>query len=313
MISRHSFNIFTARFSLVYKSLLYLIVVTLLVLAIAISAIYPVVSPIIKEVNGTDFFKHIGDAFSSVFSGDNDAQNQAFMQLKADYHSLLEIFANNTRLLVAGGALIFIFFFLYKFIATLCHLPIADVTNHFMMSNSRFGFTSNFILNIKKSLSYSLLHTLVLIPITAVMVGVIYLTVFVMSKISFILMGAVLFLIVVLLLALKRSMFAYWLPTIVVENKSCVAAFKQNFVMLKHSFSYVFGFYFIIYILIGAMSVLFTIGTFGLGVWLVGGMTTVYFKVSDMVIYYRKNRLKYYVDSDTVVNSKNSVSDGYCE
>ena len=217
MLAKHSFSITVSRFSLFYKFLLYLTIVMLIFAAVSISSMYYIMRPIIQGVQNMHFFEHCMDAFRSMFGGDLAVQNSAFGILGQDFAKISEVFATNRNNVVGAVCALFAFTFLGKFLITIGHYPLADVLNNFMNSNSKFGFTSNLIAHLKKSVAYSFVDTLIYIPYMLLLCGLIYLTFWGVGKLSVVFALTLCLTIFMVLIALKRSVFAMWLPTYINE------------------------------------------------------------------------------------------------
>lgn len=311
MVFKHSVNILTSRFSLVYKSLLYVAMIAVIIVALVFSILLPAMSNVIDALNEIGIFKDLGAAITSLFSGDADVMSQSFAQLKVDYHQILEVVNTNSGKMWLGFSLIILIIAIYKFLSTMINLPISDVANNFMNSNSKYGFTSNYIHNFTRSLKYSAIHTLVIIPYMAASIGVIWLFAWLLNKISLLLACMSIYFLVIILIAMKRALFSYWLPLIVVGDKGIIESLKENFKLIRRTFASNFGVYTMVYFLIAAATILIGVVTLGLGIFVVMAAGMVLNQLIDMVNYYRTFRKKYYVDSDTVINSDTPVSDEY--
>lgn len=311
MVLRHSVNVLTSRFSLVYKVMLYLAIVILIFSAISVSAVYPIMRPVADDLNGMQFFKHMGDAFSSLFGGDLDAQSNAFLTLKLDWDRITDSVINNIYSIWWMVVVVIVLLLLLKFLVSLCLYSVTDISRHFMSSNSRFGFTSNMIANLKRSAAFAGVETLFSIPYYAIMVGVIWGLAELIMPLSGLLALMIIFSITVFLFALKRAIISAWLPGYVLEENGVFVSFKNAFKDAKSTWKYNLGLYFMFYLLATAVVVLVSLSTFGIGLVVSTALLIVLTRMIDLVIYYRKHDLRYYIDNDTVISPKHVVSDSF--
>lgn len=310
MLLRHSLGITVSRFSLVYKVLLFAFVVALIFGSIALSSAYAIVKPIFAGVENMQFFQHLGDAFKAFFSGQMQ-DSPAFEIVGNDFEKIQNIFAENRHNVIGAVCLLIVFYFVAKFLFAISYYPTSDVINNFMNSNSKYGFTANLIANLKKSTAYSLVDTLISVPYTALIACAIYGVGWVLGKFSVLLAISADLLIVMVMLALKSSVLALWLPTYINEDlgvfKSLAKAVKGN----KHTFLHNFGMYVIVNFIGYIFFVICGIFTFGLGSLVALSIINVLGLSIRMVLYYRKAELRYYVDEDTIVDSKQVVKAKY--
>ena len=311
MLAKHSFSITVSRFSLFYKFLLYLSIVMLIFAAVSISSMYYIMRPIIQGVQNMHFFEHCMDAFRSMFGGDLAVQNSAFGILGQDFAKISEVFATNRNNVVGAVCALFAFTFLGKFLITIGHYPLADVLNNFMNSNSKFGFTSNLIAHLKKSVAYSFVDTLIYIPYMLLLCGFIYLTFWGVGKLSVVFALTLCLTIFMVLIALKRSVFAMWLPTYINEElgifKSLQKAILTNKDLIIKNWGLFTAINFVSYMFI----MLFGLITFGIGFIMATSFFNIFYQSIGLVIYYRRNERKYYIDAETVIDSKHSVKEVY--
>ncbi len=311
MLVKHSLSISVSRFSLFYKFLLYISIVMLIFVAISISSLYYIMKPIISGIQEMQFFQHIREAFSSYFSGDLSVQNSAFAVLGEDFTKIAEVFATNRNNVIGALCALVAFVFLGKFLITIGHYSTSDVLNNFMNSNSKYGFTSNLIANIKKSVAYSFVDTLIYIPFMLLVGLLFYFIVWGVGKLSIIFALSFAIVVALVLFALKRSVFAMWLQTYINEElgifKSLQKAIITNKDLIIKNWGLFTGVNFATYML----TILLGILTFGFGFIMAISLFNILYMSIGLVIYYRRNERKYYIDAETVIDSKHSIKSVY--
>ena len=113
------------------------------------------------------------------------------------------------------------------------------------------------------------------------------------------------------LIALKRSVFAMWLPTYINEElgifKSLQKAILTNKDLIIKNWGLFTAINFVSYMFI----MLFGLITFGIGFIMATSFLNIFYQSIGLVIYYRRNERKYYIDAETVIDSKHSVKEVY--
>lgn len=308
---KHSISITTSRFSLFYKYLLFLCTVLLIFAAISISSMYYIIRPFIQGIKNMQFFEHLADAFRSMFLGDLGAQSDSFAVIGSDFAKISEMFAQNKNNMIGAACALVGFSFLGKFLVNVGHYPITDVLNNFMNSNSKFGFTSNLIANIKKAIAFSFFDTLIYIPFMLLLGVLVYFVGLGASKLSILFALSLIVVIVLTLLALKRSVFAMWLPTYVNEDLGIFKSLQKAIITNKDLIVKNWGLFTAVNFAVYFIAFLFGIVTFGVGFVMSISLFNIFYLSTQLVIYYRRNERKYYIDAETVIDSKHSVKNVY--
>lgn len=305
MTPKHAIDISISKFSLTYKMLACIILVTLIIVALAIGVLYPVIAPLAKELKEVSILKSVGDAFGSLFQGDPTLQGERFMALKEAYIAFKDVFASATGAIWTAAAIIFVLYILYKYLLNTLIFSTADITNHFMNSGSKFGLISNIIVNLRRSSMYSLISGLIDAAFLALSLAIIYGVGWVLAKISIILMLPLVFVVIIVLASVKNSFFSLWLPTMIVGEKTAIKALKESIktIFSHKNFLITLGAY-IAYWFIGfSITLLLAIVTFGVALVVVPVFAILFSRAYNLVYYYSINNMKYYVDKQTVVQN----------
>lgn len=309
MVLKHSINILSSRFSLVYKTILFVLIISLIFTAFAVSALFPTLAPLYYEIKEVQIFEHIGEALSSIFSGDQDAQTEKFVLVKSDYEEVINILGTKINVLWQAVVWIIVLVLLFKFFLSTIYLTISDVSNHFMSSNSRFGFTSNYISNLKKSFAYASINTIITIPYYVICGLIIWGVMAFLSMWSLFIAMIALLLMFIVFMSLKKTYLTCWLPSIIVENKGVIKSLKQNFSMSYKMANSNMGLFVFYYFVMASITLIFGITTLGIGFFISMAICVVLSNIMDMVIYYRHMGLRYYSDADTIVKPNTAITD----
>ena len=300
MVVKHSANLLLSKFSLVYKLMLYCAIVVAIFTGIGIGVIVPLTRPLVNGIVGTGFFEHLSETVSLFFQGDVN-YSTALQNLNNDITAIGAVIQNNYGALTGSIILIVVFFVLAGMFIGLADIPTVDILNNFMTSKSRYGFSSNFIDNIKLSVKYNLVKVLVtLVFDVGILALAVYLTTLIFSVNSLFALFLFVFM-AVGISAVRQSFTSLWLPAIVADNGKIFASLKYSIVTTTKRFAKFFGTYFIVYLIIASIGILFTLSTFGVGfVFMVPG-SMLFTRCLEMVFYYTLNGKSFYTSVDKIV------------
>lgn len=300
MVVKHSANLLLSKFSLVYKLMLYCAIVVAIFTGIGIGVIVPLTRPLVNGIVGTGFFEHLSETVSLFFQGDVN-YSTALQNLNNDITAIGAVIQNNYAALTGSIILIVVFFVLAGMFIGLADIPTVDILNNFMTSKSRYGFSSNFIDNIKLSVKYNLVKVLVtLVFDVGILALAVYLTTLIFSVNSLFALFLFVFM-AVGISAVRQSFTSLWLPAIVADNGKIFASLKYSIVTTTKRFAKFFGTYFIVYLIIASIGILFTLSTFGVGfVFMVPG-SMLFTRCLEMVFYYTLNGKSFYTSVDKIV------------
>ena len=306
MICKNSFSILSNRFSLVYKTLFYVLVVALVIVALAAAMLLPTLSGIVDSLNGLDLAGKIGDYLNKVFSGQVDAAE--FESIEALFADIGRVFAENTSKLILAGVFLLLLYFIGMFLISMCYYSVSDVIDAYMNSGSNFPFMSNYVHNFKTSAKFALLYTLINIPLQIAFMLVVVGVALLFSMVNIVLTVFLVSLLCFCIFTINKCMFSLWIPAMVVGNMSCVQALKYNFKTLKSRFTSLFGIYFAYGLLMAMLFVSSLVVSFGVGTLLLLSGALVFVRIVNMVAYYHINGLKYYKADNVVIDNSKKFS-----
>lgn len=299
MAIKHTTGIFISKFGLVYKIIVYFLIVVLIVGAISFAVAHPALKSLFEKVGDTGFVQHAKSGIGKLVRGNSDF----LVEFQAAYDSFEEL-ASTLRNEKAEWAKLTVTFFVsfavITYLLALSFLPFSDILRNFMSSKSEYGFMSNLVANGGRAALYALFYTLVVftsqIAITALSVFVFLKLV---PKIG-VLALTVGYLILTLLSGLKSTIFSGWLPATVTEN---VCVFKGFVVgiravgkkFLRSFWTFVFLSWIMTYLILS-----FGILTFGVGLIIAVPSLFIMYRIVELVLYFDVCGYRYYVDEQTV-------------
>ena len=302
MSFKHSLSILTSRFSIVYKLLVFLIVVTFLFSVLTVCAIYPTLSGLRSNMNELDLGNAVRAYVHEALQGNPENQAMAYEMLSDKFDQAGEIIRNNSLHINLSIVWLVLIYLLYVVFFSWGQYCVSDVINHHMSSNSKFGFSSNLIVNFRKAMRYSLLYTAITIGFMAVVALLYWLSFATLFKVAPLVGLASAVAIFVVAMAVRRALLFGWIPAMVADGLGVVDGLKKAMSLLKQRFSYAFGLYLIYYVAWLGLTVAVSVFTFFVGTLFAISVSLALAQACDLVIYYRTVGKRYYIDVLSVVD-----------
>lgn len=293
-----------SRYGIIFKVIVYCLIALLFLLTIAYSIASPILADMIKAIRDTGWHERLNDISQGFFNGNvglNDAVNEFGNSLSA----IIVIFRNNTGALVKSIVVFVVFAVVALYILNLANIAYSDVINHYMNSKFRFGFTSNFIYNLKKSALYSLLHLLTKTPLVLIATAATFFTAYGLMRSSIsILALPIAYTLGILLYSIINVLFMGWVPAIVVDGEKVPKALQSGFEVIGKHFGYSFMNSFMSIFLSGLFVFLCATATFGAGLLIAIPTAVMFRKILELVLYYSAKQYKFYTNDTNVVEGK---------
>ncbi len=300
MILDNSFRVFSNKFRLVWRVLLYCLLVVVLLSGIALASCYS----LIVALSENGFLNQVGDFINANlfnFRIDQILQDGALL-----FNEFLAIISLNTHLIPFVIILLVVVFLLGSILFGLLELPLIECIYGYMGSCSKLNFMGYFISNFSRSLKYRLSKLIVTVPLDLLIVASFFalLQLFTLSGFLSIIAPFIILLALVLLISLRLSLFAEWGPCIVVNNIGIWKGLKENFKNIRKNYKVVFGTVLITVILAFAANYGLSALTCGVALFISIPATIVFFNVMYTVIYFHLNGLRYYIDKERIITPK---------
>ena len=302
MSFKHSLSILTSRFSITYKLLVFLIVITFLFSVLTVCAVYPTLSDLRNNMNELDLGNAVKGYVREALQGNPEKQAEAYEMLSAKFDQATEIVRNNSLQINLSIVWLVLIYLLYVVFFSWGQYCVSDVINHHMSSNSKFGFSSNLIVNFKKAMRYSLLYTAITIGFMIVVALLYWLSFATLFKVAPLIGLASAVAIFVFAMAVRRALLFGWIPAMVADGLDVVDALKKAGSLLKQRFTYAFGLYLIYYVAWLGLTIAITVFTFFVGTLFAISVSLALAQACDLVIYYRTVGKRYYIDVLNVVD-----------
>jgi len=306
---KSTFSILLSNFKVVYKLVLFILILALLFSLLFTACIVPIMNGLAKQFDEIGVEQAVSDYIDSYYTGVNIEEHYNTMIEKV---SLIDDALGDWSInIVFSFIALFVIIFITAILYYMAFYTVSDIVKTFMSTNSGFGFASNYIANIRRSFSFSIRYTPISLFMFLVIVGM---DVLIFLTIKNLLLALYLVVFVTLvILALRRALFLYWIPIMTVDGLSAKDAFVKNFEYLKGNFWRVFGAYVMIFIFSVMAIVLATIVTIGVALIISFAVAWFSMQIVDMVEFYHIRGFKYYIDEQTVINPNKKYRDAIAD
>lgn len=322
MIAKNSFSILISKYSLVYQIAIALIIVLVIFCVIGYAILAPTLSSTVEELKTLHLGETVKDYLASVFKGVQNSdeigdglidteggQTLEYQNLVNALKEAVQIFKNNIGAIWGGIVAIVMLIILFSIFYYVFLYTVTDIMNAFMSSDSEYGFTSNLVANLSKSIKFALayvgLSLVLLVFIISLSVGLGFL----FSAWNNFAGIVVSYFTLLLTLSIKRALFAGWMPAYLVSDMTLKESLVANFKVAQKYFRDALGMYFMVYLVALIFSVIVGILTLGIGFMVVVSLCTVYAQAYDLVNYYHFCGKKYYKDAQNVVDPTKKYKD----
>ena len=308
---KHTFHVFVANFSVTYKQLLYRLVIMLVFSGIAIACVYPFVGSLIASEELNTLVNGVRDFIAKLIDGDVEALRGISDKVEKAYTQFIYLLQTRMVQLVLAGLLLLLVYIIEKWFAGIGNYATAAVINDKMALRANSPFMGTLIKNLREAAVYNLIYVplsvLYDIIIVAAMFAFVYYLVF--MKVLPLLIGVFFFmLIVVVAISFKMTFTCDWLPALIRGKMGQQNSFKYTFSRKNKKTFNVFSNFVVLVLIIMSVNITAFLTTFGVGLLLTIPASYVILVSFELVNYYDREEIKYFVDKNTVIKpAKESV------
>lgn len=303
---KHTFHVFVDNFSVIYKHLLYGLIVT----AIAIGLCCAVVVPAINNIMGTAQYAALVEKITALWSDvsnlETDNLHGSLLEFRSAFKDFLRMFGNDKAgMLALCAVLLCVVFLVHRFLMGLGNYTTGALVNDKMTLQANSPFIVTMIKNLGKASLYNAIYVPVSFVYDVVSVMFIWALFFSWLKFLPILIKVFLFATVLIgLVALKLAFTVNWLPSLIHGKQNNRKAIVNNFTQGGNGFASVFSNLLVLTFIIVAINVAAVAFTFGAGLLLTIPASYVMLISFEFVTYYDSQGLKYFIGGGSVVGPK---------
>jgi len=300
---KYSLSILFSNLGYIFKILLWLLFSVLISLAIGYAIVHPVWMKICMCTDASVYFNAIKSTLVAVFFNGVSFKSSLGSIVENIKNLLVEIYSQAGLATGLTFELIFINI-LFGLFFGLSFLPTSDIIDKFMTSNIRFGFASNFALNFKKSIVFSVEHCLFTLPINIInilIIGSAFLGLYPIILNPTIVVVLVLY---IALTAFKNLLFAGWLPRVLyTQTEKIATSFSRSICSIKLNFKGLIKSFVLSAIIVCLFSSAFSSITCGLICLIIVPAYYFVIRAIELVSYFREKQFSFYTDSTNVINT----------
>ena len=303
---KHSLNLLASRYSVVFKVLVYFLIMTAICVAILVSIMTPAMDPLFNSIKDAQIVDNAVGTVMQMLT-QNITYADGVVELSNIYTTLVNIIGNYTHELIIFYVLISVVFFFYRLFISMTSVPISSVINDYMNTSVHKSVVSALAENLWVSIKYAFFATL-LNQLINTGLGIMSYQILLSTVGSWGIFSFTFVLILLLLiLSLKYALLLGWVPIIVNEKKPVLKAFAESIKRCKNWFRYGFLSSFMLYLFVIASTILLGIATCFVMVPIIAVSEIVVLRIIELVCYYNVYKKRYYIDRNTIIKPREEL------
>ena len=287
----NAFKIAVNNYALIFKNLVYKVIVVLLfttvvglILKVRIKPVYEQFRPVLAELK---------KIFLSLADGTLSAQT---VSLKSAFVAFVEYLSENVGSIVLTVAIVVIAFYLFRFFSGVSDAVLMILVNDYMSSLSRMRYLSVLAENLKKILVYQLMDALIVTVGYFLFIGVLELV----PLVSVFVTGTLF----VFAFAVKQTCMSQIMANILIAGDKPAAAIGKGLRLGKQNFLRMLSTYFTTSVLLLYLGITVSLFTAGIGDLILLPFASLFIVCLKQVDYFVNNKKKYFIDYDTIIVPK---------
>lgn len=284
-------------FHLVYKMLIYKLVIALLTISIALSFIIPGFSYIFTSSELVNFGTTIQQFFTSLFTGDETIIAAYEGNIAAAFRALVDLVFSKPSNLIGVIVGILLTYILTRFLDAVGHFSFGAMLNDKMSSYADISFFASLTKNLGRGSAYAICYSLICFVYDALNIYLCYLIFFNVITAANLLLALFLAAVTISVMqALKMTYLYGWLPAMITDNLSSAKAFAYSFKVKTAQKARIFSNYLVAEFIILTINITFGICTLGAALFVTVPASFLLYLCMQFVNYYTLEGKKYFVN-----------------
>lgn len=313
MIFKNAIHLLIGNFGLVFKFLLYMIIVLAVALALSAAFVYPTLDLLLssEEFSAVLSLDLAGEFFGAAFSGNGTFFGSYSEPMQAALRDLGPFLAENVSSVVKLAVAVAAIGIVVRFLFGLGNFAFGSLIDRKMSSNAKLSFSGVYIRNLGRAALWHVVYVPLTFVYDLLVLAICYL--FFAALLHIIAVRAIasavaLMLSVALFLAsqaVKLTLFSHAVPAMVTDGQGLRRAFAKSFAFKgQKRFGPLFSTYLVTVILIMCVNVLCALATFGAALFITVPVSYLIMLCVQFVGYYTFEKRKYFLSEDTVISPK---------
>lgn len=303
---KHSFNILLSRYTLIFKTMIYVLLVSAVCVGVMVSIMTPAMDPLIQDIENAGLVTTTTSTLMQMFLQQIDYAT-GMDTLSACYESLMAIIGTYRNEMLIFYILTSIVLFVYRLLTSMTSVPIASSVNKYMSSSVHTRFANDIAENFWASIKYAFFATIINQILNTALGFMTYYMIMATVRGWGIFAFTVSIFVLLLFLSFKYTLFITWVPGIVVEKKKVLSALVDSIKSFPKYFKYGFFSSIILYLFAMAATVLLGMATFFILVPVIVVAVIVMLRIIELVCYYKVNNKRYYIDHNNIISPREEL------
>ncbi len=293
---KNTFLVCANNFMLVWKQLVY----SIIILGVVGLSLLGLLKPVVNLLEAQDWFIELGEFIELIYTHPSEIATGFSNIARSFYNIVVENFSTLWGNYIFS---IFLIVFVPVFAKGISNYVMGDLVNSKMRSWASYSWVQRLISTLKRSVIYSLMLMIFWLPfIVLIILSLMGYGLVATSFLRATLFLPVLVLTIIILTAIK-GVFGLWLmPICVNEDCNTFKAFRQSVALGGKKFVKTFLALFTLYITEFFAVTLIGLFTLGTGLLIILPAIPVLNSAFALICYYQENKLRYYINENTIVN-----------
>jgi len=301
MSYKNSIKLLTTNFGLVWKQLLYMLIIVLCSFGLTCAFGSPVVNLLKQE----GIVQELLSIFDAIYTSPKDILS-AISTLWTHFYNVIS--TNFSSLWFNFVGIFFTGYFAFDILKSISMYNLSSIMYLKNTSNVEIGYTKNLISTLGQSIRYAFVKFVIDLPFTAVKVLAISLFLTTVNSLFTILIGSFLLATIIILISSAQISVFSGMATKMIETNGNISAFKafgKGAVVSLKKFNRIFSNAIIVILSIIFVDFLLGLFTLGAGLLISVPASMLFIAIFSQIAYFGAKGERYYLTSTTIVNPLN--------
>ncbi len=301
---KHSFHVFVDNFSVIYKQLLYRLIVLVISGLICWAGVYPFIKTFINSEQLNTIIEGTKGFITTLLNGQINELADLSEKVQTAYAELIELFNTKLSQAILSGLLILLITVISKWFMGLGNYATASIINDKMALRAKQPFFSTLIRNLKSAAIYNAIYVPLSVLFDLVIVVAMFFLFFtLLNHVVYFFICLFLFVLaVVFAITFKMTVTSDWLPALIRGKMKHGAAMKYAFSRKNKNTFNVMSNFAVIVLIVFALNMAAALLTLGVGLLLTVPSSYVIIICFEFVNFYDREEIKYSIDKNTIIS-----------
>lgn len=301
---KHAFHVFVDNFSVIYKQLLYRLIILFVSGAICVAGVYPFIKDFIGSAQFNSILEGVKGFITNLLNGQVGELAGISEKVQTAYAELIGLLNDKLTQAVLSGLLLLLIVVIAKWFMGLGNYATASVINDKMALRAKQPFLGTLIRNLKSASIYNAIYVpLSVLYDVIIVVAMFFLFFSLLNSVLYFFICLFLFVLVVTFaITFKMTVTSDWLPALIRGKMKQGAAMKYAFSRKgKNTFNVMSNFA-VIVLIVFALNMAALILTLGAGLLITIPSSYAIIISFEFVNYYDREEIKYSIDKNTIIS-----------